>query len=157
MNTHAGSKLKLAPKLILRGNQTSIWFKDFKCNRTSNSNAKYHLNWNIYVQDYGSSRGQAFSKTLRFGIEPAVNRQPGFRRELVEQTTFLELFQMFSCLGSHSNLKFLSQLNFLEIFWKFWKCSSKYQLFYEHTRWFKTQVWISAKADTQGKSNFNMI
>ena len=94
-----------ARKLIRIGNETSIYFKHVECNKTSNLNAKYHSDQNIHVQHYGSGRGPAFSKTLRFGItllagrsllydvEPAVNRQPGFRRELVEQsTTFTSSF-----------------------------------------------------------------
>ena len=78
-NTHTGSKLKFdrARKLIFSANGTSIWFKDFECNKTSNSNAKHHLNQNIHVQHHRSSRGRAFSKTLRFGMQRAVNRQPG--------------------------------------------------------------------------------
>ena len=75
-NTHTGSKPKFgrAPELILGGNKTSILFKDFECNKTSNSNAKYHSNQNIHVQDHGSGRGRAFSKTLRFGITLLAGR-----------------------------------------------------------------------------------
>ena len=62
-----------------QGNKTSILFKDFECNRTSNSNSKYQLNQNIHAQHHRSGR-RAFSKTLRFGIwQRAVNRQPGYR------------------------------------------------------------------------------
>ena len=42
-------------------------------------------------------------------------------------------------------------------FENFEKYSSKYQHFWKERREFETQVWIGAKADTQGKSNFNMI
>ena len=75
-NTHTGSTPKFgrAPELILGRNKTSILFKDFKCNETSNSNAKYPLNRNFHVQHYGSGRGQAFSKTLRFSITLLAGR-----------------------------------------------------------------------------------
>ena len=69
-NTQPGSKPKFvrAQKLILGGNETSICFKDFECNKTSNLNAKNHSNQNIHVQQHRSSRGRAFPKTLRFGM-----------------------------------------------------------------------------------------
>ncbi len=92
-----------ARKLILTENETSIYFQDFECNRTNNSNAKYQLNLKITTPKYGCSRAPVWFKTLWFSItllagrsllyvEPAVNRQPGFRRELVEQVDFLKIF-----------------------------------------------------------------
>ena len=65
--------------------------------------------------------------------------------------------QEFSSSRSYSFLKLPKYRNFLKIFWKFWKYSSKYQLFSEHTPGFKTQVWISTNSYTRGKLNFRII
>ena len=77
-------------------------------------------------------------------VEPAVNRQPGFRRELVEQSMHLIISFMISFSESYSTSKLLNSLFYIKK-----KC--------EHTPGFKTQVWISTEADTRGKLNFNMI
>ena len=69
--THnTGWKLRFdrVQRLVLMGNETSMWFKDFEGNITSNANAKYQLYQNIHVQHHWSGRGRAFSKTLRFNI-----------------------------------------------------------------------------------------
>ena len=76
--------------------------KGLNVNRTCDLNAKYHLNWNIHVPFYGSSRGRAFSKTLRFGItllacraggKPSTWLPPGTRRAVnVSDNLFYHLF-----------------------------------------------------------------
>ena len=77
-------------KLILTQNETSIHLNDFQCNRTNNQNAKYQLNFKSDVQCHRFRRCQvqAISPSVSNG-EPAVNRQPGFRRALVEQSRAL--------------------------------------------------------------------
>ena len=62
-----------------------------------------------------------------------------------------------SSLRGSSFLKLLKYRNFLKIFWKFWKYSSKYQHFWKEILGFKTWVWSSTRADTPGKWNFNII
>ena len=48
-----------------------------------------------------STRRAGASEPPRTHVEPAVNRQPGFRRELVEQsTTFKNLFLKFPSPGA---------------------------------------------------------
>ncbi len=47
-----------ANKLILTENETSIHLNDFQCNRTSNSNAKYQLNFNYDVKCHRFTRLQ---------------------------------------------------------------------------------------------------
>ena len=56
-------------------------------------------------------------------VEPAVNRQPGFRRELVEQITLCKIASLrFSCSGrssdNYSRFQKMSSTLFIEI----WKC-----------------------------------
>ena len=56
-------------------------------------------------------RGNAFVH-----VEPAVNRQPGFRRELVEQSSHLISSFMISFSKSYSTAKLLNSAFYIEIF-----------------------------------------
>ena len=131
-----------------------MWFKDFECNRTSNSNSKYQLNWNIHVPHHRSGRGQAFSKTVcRAGGKPSTWFLPGTRRA----DNFAG--NLFKCLllGRYSNSEFLWHYDF-QIFLKFLKIFIKISTFLcTHTRvqnsilnqhqswdsWEAIQIWNS--------------
>ena len=54
-------------------------------------------------------------------VEPAVNRQPGFRRELVEQSTHLINSVIIFFSVSCATLKLMNQLFFIDIFQNFEK------------------------------------
>ena len=89
-------------------------------------------------------------------VEPAVNRQPGFRRELVEQiTSFIIDSQNF--LHGVLKYKFPDPGVFLINSHENSKISSFFQHFGEHDQELLTKVWSSMKADTHRKLNFNMI
>ena len=51
-------------------------------------------------------------------VEPAVNRQPGFRRELVEQNQSFTFSPSEIFIRGHSTNDFLMEINFLRFFKK---------------------------------------
>ena len=53
------SRFRRANKLILTKNETSIHLHDFECNRTSNQDAKYELNFKSDVQCHRLPPAQA--------------------------------------------------------------------------------------------------
>ena len=90
-------------------------------------------------------------------VEPAVNRQPGFRRELVEQITSFIMNSQNSLHGELLKHKFRNPEVFIRIFYVNSKISSIFQHFGEEALGLLTKVSSSSEADTDTKSNFNMI
>ena len=90
-------------------------------------------------------------------VEPAVNRQPGFRRELVEQITSFIIISLNFLHGELLKHKFWNQRVFIWIFHENSKISSFFQHFGEETHQLFTKVRSRTKADTSTESNFNMI
>ena len=86
-------------------------------------------------------------------VEPAVNRQPGFRRELVEQITLFIIIPQNSLHGELLKHEFRNPGVVIQIFHGNSKISSIFQHFGEHAQY----VWSSMEADTHTKSNFNTI
>ena len=134
--------------LRLTENETSMDGEHFPCGTFS-----YHHG---FVNEKLVRRGPSYKKSrcpwdgvyLRTSV-PAVNRQPGFRRELVEQPPHSQFLLNFSLLGTSSNVHsfFHENSNF----------SSFFQHFVERDPESKTRVWSSTKPKTHRKSNFSMI
>ena len=75
-----------------------------------------------------------------YDVKPAVNRQPGFRRELVEQITPIIIRSQKFLHGELLKCKFPDPENFVAIFHENSKISSFFQHFGEEAAHLKTKV-----------------
>ena len=90
-------------------------------------------------------------------VEPAVNRQPGFRRELEEQIASFRITSLNSLHGELLKYKFPNPGVFIPNFHENSKISSFFQHFSEEAHELLTKVSSSSEADTHRKLNFNTI
>ena len=141
--------------LILSRNETLI-------HESTSHVAHFHINMVLSTRNMFKevkvikSRGGRGLPTHQY-VEPAVNRQPGFRRKLVEQIIHRIRSPWNSLHEKLLNYQILAPADFLEKLHENSKISLFVQHVRKHTLWSLIKVWSSTGADIHTKSNFDMI
>ena len=161
MHLRAGAQsAPLATVLVCRaGGKPSTWFPP-GTRRADNLSATSCIKfptWKLFELQVRNSRNLlGFSENF----ENSILWNIFIFEKMYIGSKLAETFKPMLCEGQCSiifllvelfKLKIPSSASFSDFFLKFRKIFFKYQLFNEHTRWFKTKVCSSTKADTQGK------
>ena len=132
-------------------------FVDEKLVQRGSRYKKSRCPWNrVYLRTSITLWALPSDKTKHY-VEPAVNRQPGFRRKLVKQITWFRKSPKMFLHGELLKSLFPASAESLKILIKIRKFHHFFIIFSEHTQGLLMKVRSSTKADTHTKLNFFTI